>query len=78
MRFSTRSSAFLPGTGWSAIGDVAAADGGGVADCIAGDCEDCAQAAAGNDSSAATATGAKRLDRFNFIGVFPLAEIFDQ
>src|SRR5271155_1965486 len=45
IRFSTRSSAFLPGTGWLAMGDVAAAGGDGVAPCVAGDCEDCAQAA---------------------------------
>jgi len=49
----------------------AAAEGGGVADCVAEDCDDCAQAAAGNDSSAATATGAKWLDKFVFISVFP-------
>ncbi len=60
------------------MGEAAAAGGGGVAACVAGDCEDCAQAAAGNDSRAATATGAKRPDRIFFIGVFPLAEIIDQ
>src|ERR1700731_1710536 len=60
MRRSTRSSAFLPGTGWPAIGEAAAA--GGVALWTAADCDDCARAAAGRDRSAITATEAKRFD----------------
>src|ERR1700719_1669891 len=60
MRCSTRSSAFLPGTGWPAIGEAAVARG--VALWTAADCDDCARATAGRDRSAITATEARRFD----------------
>ena len=65
MRPSTRSSAFLPATGWPAIGEASAAGGGGVVPCAAADC-DCAMAA-GAHKSAAIAIGAAPLNGINLI-----------
>src|SRR6516162_8065002 len=70
MRFSTRSSAFLPATGRPAIGEVVLAGGGGVVTCVAEGCADCASAAPGSASRAAKVAAARWFESI-FIGVVP-------